>query len=190
MIGYIIIGIFASIVVYIAILYFVNSKKMKNKAQKSVEKAKQALRDEPKKDVEVESSMSGKTPIEIAIMEENSKINKTEIEQAFLRIEDQRLEYEKYVGNKNKRNGKYLTELEQSLENDSTGFYRTKHMSSETAIIGREGPSKESIDRVNQEISKENISQDEIDRSLANEINNLSPELKAVLLNDILSKKY
>ncbi len=187
MVGYIIIGIFAVIIIYIAVLYFINSRKMKNKAQKSAEKTQEKSKDNK---VEVESSMSSKTPIETAILEENSKINKTEIEQAFSRIDDQRLEYENYIQSKNSENDKHMTELERSLKKNSGDSLKIKHMSSETAKIGREGPSKKNIEKVNQEIAKRNENQSELDKSLAKEIENLSPELKAVLLNDILNRKY
>ena len=193
MIGYIIIGVFAVIVLYIVALYFVNSRKIKKKnAQKTekVEKEKEKPVDKNEK-VEVQSEITTGSPLEKAINEANNYSNKTEIEIAFQKMEEQRQAYEKSNvksitsrGLKKDRSN-FKTELQIAIENNNVAI------SSDTNIIGKEGPSQEQIDRTNQAIAKEHESEKPMSHEkIASEISKMSPEAKAILINDILGKKY
>ena len=184
MIGYIMIGIFAVVLIYIIALYFKNSKKIKGSGKKPDAKATKSPEKKEEK-VEVESTITKKVPLEQSIIEENSRIAKNEIESAFSQIEAQRQAYEDSLTSKNSDTDKSMTELERSMKNDSSMMKR-KHLRSETAKIGVEGPTKQIEDAT--EAKKENA--DDLSKSIASEIQNLSPELKAILMNDILNKKY
>ena len=185
MIGYIIIAVVVLVVSYIAIIYFKNSKKIKK--SKETSKPKDAKKEEK---VEVESKILNVNPVKAAVLEENSKIAKQEIEEAFVRINEQREAYQEQKKEEQAEEGyEYMTELEKSLALDyDNPKYKKKHLKSETAKIGEEGPSQENMQKILSGENNDKTNQN-IDDSLATEIQNLSPELKAMLLNDILNNK-
>ena len=186
MIGYIMIGVFAIVLIYIVALYLKNSKKIKSSLKKPDAKANSSPEKKDEK-VEVKSTISKKTSLEQSIIEENSRISKNEIESAFSQIEAQKQAYEDSLANKNSDSDKSMTELEKSIQRDFNFTMKKKHLRSETAKIGIEGPTKHAEEKQEEKPKEKN---EDINKSLANEIQNLSPELKAVLMNDILNKKY
>lgn len=194
MIGYIIIGVFAVIFLYIMALYFINSRKIKNKNVQKAEKAEKTEKDKNEK-VEVQSEISSGNPLEKAIKETNDYSNNTEIEQAYKQIDAQREAFEKtnsktfrYRGLRKDRDN-FKTELQMAMETNQMAMEHNR-ISSETNVIGKEGPSKAQIDRTNLEIELENQKKVSKETTIAQEINKMSPEAKAVLINDILGKKY
>ena len=193
MIGYIIIGIFAVIFVYIMSLYFINSRKIK---KKNIEKTKKEEKEKEKNEkVEVKSEITTGSPLEKAINEANDYSKSTEIEQAFRQIDAQREAYEKtnvkgqrYRGLRKDREN-FKTELQMAMETNRMAM-EDNRISSETNVIGKEGPSQEQIDRTNNAIAKEKENKNISDETIANEISKMSPEAKVILINDILGKKY
>lgn len=191
MIGYIILGILALIFIYITVLYFVNSKKINKdqKQKKDSEKKSVVIASESKKEpeqknkVEVNSEMLSATPIEQAINEEkDSNKLKSEFQKVQAEIEKERA----IQGNRLYRDKDMF---KTSLEGKKTTLEKT--ISSQTNVIGEEGPSEAQIDETDKEIKEENTKNENNSDSIADEINNISPELKAILMSsDILNKKY
>ena len=193
MIGYIILGIFAVILLYIVALYFINSKKIKSKNKDKVEKEKKE--DKKSEKVEVTSEISGKTPLEQAVIEASQYSKNTEIEEAYKKMEDQRKVFEshnqKIIRERTFRKDRdhFKTELQMAMETNKMAM-ENNIISSDTNVIGKEGPSQKQIDETNRAIAKEHEQSHVTDESIANEIRKMSPEAKAVLINDILGKKY
>lgn len=191
MIGYIILGILALIFIYITVLYFVNSKKINKdqKQKKDSEKKSVVIASESKKEpeqknkVEVNSEMLSATPIEQAINEEkDSNKLKSEFQKVQAEIEKERA----IQGNRLYRDKDMF---KTNLEGKKTTLEKT--ISSQTNVIGEEGPSEAQIDETDKEIKEENTKNENNSDSIADEINNISPELKAILMSsDILNKKY
>ena len=193
MIGYVFIGIFAVIFIYIMTLYYINSKKIKNK---NAQKAENVKKEEKKTEkVEVKSEITSGSPLEKAISEANDYSKNSEIEEAYRQMDAQREAFEhtnrKMYREKGLRKDRenFKTELQMAMETNQMAMENNR-ISSETNVIGKEGPSPEQIARTNLEIELENQNKETKRNSISNEINNMSPEAKALLLNDILDKKY
>ena len=192
MIGYILIGAFAIVLIYIAVLYSINSKKIKKqqeqKAQKEAEKskeqdqAKQKAESGAKEKVEVKSTVVQGTVADEALKEAEYQNN---LKEAFERVEknvesqnsSSRLERERLSRNKEM----FTTELD----------HQQTTISSFTNTMGHQGPDAETIERINKEIADEKNAEQKLEKpSLKSEVDNMSPEMKALLLNDILNRKY
>lgn len=199
---WIIIGALAFVVVCIAIMYFINSKKIKKNSgkveDKKGKKSKNTKGDEPKsKDgkIEVESKITAESPLETAIKEENksSAVRDADMVQAFEMINKQAEQYETtqklQKGKLKFQREKFVSQIQQSIEENGYDSVRN-HVKSETATIGKEGPTIKQLDPEN--IKKDNLSKDELskEKTIADQISNLSPEMRAILINDILNNKY
>lgn len=192
MIGYILIGAFAIVLIYIAVLYSINSKKIKKqqeqKTKKEVEKAdaqdkaKQKAESGAKEKVEVKSTVVQGTVADEALKEAEYENN---LKEAFEKVEKDVAKQEdtsKLARERLSRNKEmFTTELDQ----------RQTTISSFTNIMGHEGPDAETIAKINKEIADEDKAEQKPQKSsLKSEVDNLSPEMKALLLNDILNRKY
>ena len=193
MIGYVFIGIFAVVFIYIMALYFINSKKIKNKNAQKAEKVEKEK--EKTEKVEVQSEVTSGSPLEKAINEANDYSKNTEIEEAYKQMDAQREAFEhtsrKMYRDRGLRKDRenFKTELQMAMETNQMAM-ESNRISSETNVIGKEGPSQEQINRTNLEIEPENKNKETKQKTISSEINNMSPEAKALLLNDILDKKY
>lgn len=192
MIGYILIGAFAIVLIYISVLYFINSKKIKKqqgqKTKKEVEKAdkqdkaKQKVESGAKEKVEVKSTVVQGTVADEALKEAEYENN---LKEAFEKAEKdvaKQKDTSKLARERLSRNKEmFTTELDQ----------RQTTISSFTNTIGHEGPDAETIAKINKEIADEDKAEQKPQKpSLKSEVDNLSPEMKALLLNDILNRKY
>lgn len=192
MIGYILIGAFAIVLIYIAVLYSINSKKIKKqqeqKTKKEVEKAdeqdkaKQKAESGAKEKVEVKSTVVQGTVADEALKEAEYQNN---LKEAFEKVEKDVAKQEdksKLSRERLSRNEEmFTTELDQ----------RQTTISSFTNTMGHQGPDAESIAKINKEIADEDRAEQKPQKpSLKSEVDNLSPEMKALLLNDILNRKY
>lgn len=192
MIGYILIGAFAIVLIYISVLYFINSKKIKKqqgqKTKKEVEKAdkqdkaKQKAESGAKEKVEVKSTVVQGTVADEALKEAEYENN---LKEAFEKAEKdvaKQKDTSKLARERLSRNKEmFTTELDQ----------RQTTISSFTNIIGHEGPDAETIAKINKEIADEDKAEQKPQKpNLKSEVDNLSPEMKALLLNDILNRKY
>lgn len=172
MLGYIFIAIFVIIAIYIIVQYSINAKKIKSKSTKKVEEkpdkktVSKTTNDKKGADVEVKSTIISGTAVEQAIQEEEQKNNqKTKTENnKQTKIDNSRLKLDRedFVGEIQKMNANKI--------------------SSEYNKIGVEGPATKSLK--NKQVKK--VQQ----KSVADNIKDLPPEIKALLLNDILNKKY
>ena len=192
MIGYILIGAFAIVLIYISVLYFINSKKIKKqqgqKTKKEVEKAdkqdkaKQKAESGAKEKVEVKSTVVQGTVADEALKEAEYENN---LKEAFEKVEKdvaKQKDTSKLARECLSRNKEmFTTELDQ----------RQTTISSFTNTMGHEGPDAETIAQINKEIADEDKAEQKPQKpSLKSEVDNLSPEMKALLLNDILNRKY
>lgn len=192
MIGYILIGAFAIVLIYISVLYFINSKKIKKqqgqKTKKEVEKAdkqdkaKQKAESGAKEKVEVKSTVVQGTVADEALKEAEYENN---LKEAFEKVEKdvaKQKDTSKLARECLSRNKEmFTTELDQ----------RQTTISSFTNTMGHEGPDAEIIAKINKEIADEDKAEQKPQKpSLKSEVDNLSPEMKALLLNDILNRKY
>jgi predicted membrane protein len=175
---YVIIGIFAVIFIFIFALYFINSKKI-NKAKKAEEAKKDGGTGEDKK-VEVKSTVIQGSALENAIAEQedandtSNNVDATEpakVEQK--RVDNSRLKLDRE---------EFVSEIRKSTDIGETKRVR---LSSETNKIGKEGPDIVITESDEAEKKSENSS-----KTFADEMKSLSPEMKALLLNDILNRKY
>lgn len=184
---WIIISAFVVVFAILFVWFMLNSAKInKNDPKKS---------STPKSNptVKVESKITKESPIDIAIKEQNKSLSGAEIQQAFNMIDAERKAYESLQRGKSTSRlqvdrGDNRSEIEIMMAEGQVLSSRN-HLKSETNIIGVEGPSAEQIAKVNAEIDSEGMTKS-TDPSVSEQITNLSPELKAVLLNDILNKKY
>lgn len=196
MIEYILIGTFVGIFLLMLLTYFINSKKI-NKSSKKLQKENKDDKKDDNKKVEVPSEMSAQKPVDKAISEANYEYN---MKEAFEKIEQQRAEYEntpKSVKDNSRLKldrGEFKTELQRSLEANTISS-ETNIISSSTAKMDFEISSQSKEGNVNidkqiaEEYEKEHSKSQKL-KNLAEEINNMSPQAKAVLINDILNKKY
>ena len=179
MVGYIIIGITILVLLYIAILYFVNSKKIKQNQSKKKEETQKKAEDVKEKPaptkpavVEVKSQVIKGTMFEEAVKEAEKQGYKYEdssadqsYEKVYGRVDNSRLKLER---------DEFIPEIKRAEYN---------RLKPEKLVSERqEGP--DIMDKSTQKISKEKL------KSLGVEINDLSPELKALLVNDVLNRKY
>ena len=152
MIGYIIIGVFAVVILYITILYFINSKKIKNaqsKAQakdaKAGEKKDASKTDGAGKKVEVKSEVI-KGSYKDASIEDLNKQSQQAVIEAFKKIDEAEKAFESRKQTKGYNdNGRlkldrsnFKSELQKSLENAKISS-ETNKMKFETAKMGMEG---------------------------------------------------
>ena len=180
---FIIIGVFVLIFVFLAVLYYVNGKKIKGKQTKKEEQKKE----KSEKKIEVKAEMLKETPIETAIKEANIE---SHMEEAFKKIEDERKMFEEKNEGLNRRKSRltverddFKTELQKSLE--------IAKISSETNVLKSQTAKMDYETEANKNTEAE-VTKDEIDKSksLAEEIEKLSPEMKAILIDNLLNKKY
>ena len=192
MAGYIIIGVFGAIFLFILILYMINTKKINKKVQKTKEKEK--VEKEKHEKVEVESEITKEKPLDAAIAQANIDYH---VKEAFERIEQERIEFEKDSkrGSEGGRlkldRGDFRTELQKSLETNIISS-ETNVISSDTAKMDYEISSEKKEEKVDidKQIAEEHENDKDKSKTLLDEINNLSPEAKSILINDILKKKY
>lgn len=195
MLGYIIIGVFVLIFASLAVLYFINSKKIK-KASKAKAKKDDASKkpDEKAEKVEVKSEVIKGNPVENAIKSANAE---QEMEEAFRRIDEQKKLYDLEVSLKASQKtgrlqvdrGDFKTDLQKTLEQNTISS-QTNKLESETRQMGHEGPDAiASQDQISSNDKQQTLQQDKI-VSISQEIENLSPELKAILIDNLLDKKY
>ena len=185
MIVYITVGILLLIAIYIVILYCKNSKKIKKaeelknakmpKDKNSVASSGEEVKKEDKvqtkaNNVEVQSQIIKGTMFEEAIKEaEKSGYSyKTNNDVGVQRKDTSRLKVDRE---------NYVSEIEKNMGSSIS----QRHISSETNKIGHEGPTTLTVQK--DEIEKKS---DEV----SNDIKNLSNELKALLVNDVLNRKY
>lgn len=169
MIGYIIVGLVVLIFAYIFILYYVNSKKIKKKQAKKAEPDKKAEADKKSAEtkqnkVEVKSQVIKGTMFEEAVKqaeEAGYKYNDKEYQSVYKRADNSRLKLERE---------EFISEIKK-------------------ADAGRLQPQKLKLDR-EEGPTKNKTSKKAQKESIDEQIKNLSPELKAILLNDVLNKKY
>ena len=203
MLEYILIAVLAGIFLLLLLTYFINSKKIQKKAkakEKSNDKPKEKSKTDEKKDpnekVEVPSVISSEKPVEKAIKEANAEYH---IKEAFEIIEQERIAYENSSrpshtssGRLKLDRGEFKSELQKSLEQNVISS-DTNVISSATAKMDYEMSSQqvEQNSDVEKQIAEDYMkSHTSKNGSLADEIVNLSPEAKAILLNDVLNKKY
>ena len=203
MIEYIIIGVLAFIFLTLVLTYFMNSRKINKNAKpkfKTEDKPKEEVKKEEKKDpdekVEVPSEITKEKPVERAINEANTEYH---MKKAFEIIEQERIAFENDAKqNKNSTSrlkldrGEFKSELQKSLEKRTISS-ETNVISSATAKMDFEISSQSGDDSV--DVDKQ-IAEDYVKthntkiESIADEIRNMSPEARAILLTDILNKKY
>lgn len=200
---YILIGVLVGIFLILLLTYFMNSKKI-NKKSKSKDKVLDKLKDKDKKDeikdpnekVEVPSEIINEKPIDKAIKEANAEYHMNE---AFEKIEQERIAFENYSRPSHSSTGRlkldreeFKSELQKSLEQNTISS-ETNVISSATAKMDFEissQPNNQNVD-VEKQIAEDYMkSHSEKKGTLADEIINMSPEAKAILLNDVLNKKY
>lgn len=176
MIGYIFIGIIAIVLIYIVVLYFKNSKKIKV-AKKPVEK----------KDDKKNNTKSGTTDkIEV----------KSQITAHPLHEEMSELEFRSRLKEEFDEAKDHIRQVEitNRLKYDRPEFKSELQAYKEyqnSKITSSEGPSQEQIDKINSEIeSKKNAEQNKKVQTIKDEMAKLSPELRTILVNDILNSKY
>ena len=177
---FILIGALALISLFILVFYIINTVKMNKKQKKVAEKKKieEKVKDEK---IEVSAEQSKEKPVEKAIKEANIEY---QIKEAFERIEQERIEYEnvpknRSIGGKLQVNREeFKTELQKSLE--------ISKISNEM----RDNQAKEQVD-VDKQIAEEYMkNQEKKKKSLGDELKDMSPEMKTIMFNDILNKKY
>ena len=192
---WIIIGAFAFVILCIAVMYFINGRKIKKNSGKSLDKKSdsKAKVEIPKaKDgkVEVESKLTSEKPIETAIKEANQSIGQTDIEKAFDAINKGAESFDAtqklQKGKLKFQREKFKSQIQQSIEEGDV-YAERKHLKSETAVIGQEGPTEKKLTNKSEEITPKDVDQE---KSIAEQISNLSPEMRAILINDILNNKY
>ena len=202
MIEYIFIGVFVGIFLLLILTYFINSKKInknnKKPEKKDVKTIEKTKKDDKKTDaekVEVPSELSKEKPIDKAIDEANYEYH---MKEAFEKIEQEKNDFEKSskieIGGSRLKleRGDFKTELQKSLETNTISS-QTNIISSATAKMDYEISSEKKEDKIDidkqiaEEYEKEHAKNQ---KSLANEINNLSTEAKVILINDVLKKKY
>lgn len=186
---YVILGIFAFLIVYIAIKYSINTIKIKNKSKaskkdekavKNTETKDEKKADDKPKTFEQKTEFVDESAKEAAMRKafEASKQKELEIKiEAKPTITNEmyddenmtELEKELYASGKKRRYGREKNVIEQ------------KHMSSETNQIGVEGPVKKEGEQI-QAQSAEN--QNQID------VSKMTDDMKKILIADILNKKY
>ena len=196
---YILIAAFALVFSFIFLVYYINTLKMKKKSQPKAEKSKKPEEaakpkkeaEQPKKDdggkVEVQSEVLTEKPVDTAKKEANIEY---EINAAFEKINDEKEEYER-INQKVGRVGRLQVDRSDfNREIKSTRVKSNRNvLKSETAEIGHEGPTKRSYP--SRDDKKDlNEATDPTVQTIADEINNMSPEAKAILINDILNNKY
>ena len=204
------VSVIGAVLLFIAVLYCINSVKINKKAKKA-EKPKEAKKEEEKKTdekVEVKPEISAEKPIERAIKEANVEF---QIKEAFEKIEQERIDYEKTakvtdksIGGKLKLDrGDFRTELQKTLEDNGT-YERnvisseTNRMKSETAQMDYEirpqsiaNVTENYENDIDKQIAEEYMNNHQPrQKTLKEEINGMSPEAKAMMLNDLLKRKY
>ena len=180
---FIIIGVFVLVFAYIGILYLINSRKQKNKSTK-VEKPE--VKEDVAKKIELKSEIIKEKPVETALSEATIEY---EINEAIQKTSEQTDIFEE-TNKKPGRVGRLQVDRSDFVSTrrsrqSSNSTLSNKTLKSETAVIGVEGPSKET-----QEPVKRDVEDTTSQKTIADEINNMSPEVKAILINDILNKKY
>ena len=203
MIGYVIIGVAAFIFLFLILTYFIKSKVLEEKIKekkKIEEKAKEKDKKEEKKDpsekVEVPSELSKENPFDKAIKEANAEYH---MKEAFEIIEQERIAFENSSRPSHSATGRlkldreeFKSELQKSLENNTISS-ETNVISSATAKMDYEissQPKSQDTD-VEKQIAEEYVKNHNLSSgSIADEIRNMSPEAKAILLNDVFNKKY
>ena len=194
---YIIIAIFAVLILYVGLVYVINSIKMKRKAKpKTEEKPKTTSvvtqtkpTTKPSGEigkVEVKSEILTEKPVEKAIKETNLDY---QINEAFEKINAERDEYLRHTQKVGRIGRLKVDRSEFNPELKATKYIKRNVLKSETAEIGHEGPSKRAYPS-RDEKKDLNEQTDATAKTIADEINNMSPEAKAILINDILNKKY
>lgn len=199
---WIIIGAIVFVALCIAIMYFINSKKInkgsdksKEKLDKKEEKAKTEAPKSKDEKVEVESKITAESPIETAMKEANksSAARDADMLQAFEVINNQAEQYEHtqrlQKGKLKFQREKFVSQIQQSIQENNYDSVRN-HLKSETATIGHEGPTVKQLDSQNVKSEDEQNKEIAKEKTLADEISNLSPEMRAILINDILNNKY
>lgn len=170
MIGYILIAIVVVAVLYIVIQYSINTKKI-NSQKKSEKKSEvkpknkiDATEQKPAENkVEVKSTIINGTALENAMMEAEKQTNKTTIE----------TENQTKSMTKNSRADKSRLKLDRE---DFVSEIQKQKILEKKIVETESGTSNQNAENDNNSISEE--------------LKNLSPELKAILINDILNKKY
>jgi hypothetical protein len=171
MVGYIIIAVAVLVLLYIVVLYLINNKKIKQKQAKKDEKPKatenKKTPDTKPNMVEVKSQVIKGTMYEEAVKEAERA--------GFKYTDDLQTDTAKKQDNSRLK----LDREEFVPEIKRTEYNRLKPQKLVSERL--EGPDATS--------KKKQIKTQNTD-SVGDQINNLSPELKALLLNDILNKKY
>ena len=191
---YILIGSVALISLFILVFYSINTRRINKKQTKVPEKKKveEKTKDE---EIEVPAEQTAEKPVEKAIKEANIDY---QIKEAFERIEQERIEYENVPKNRSiggklqvDREG-FKTELQKSLEINKISS-DTNVISSATAKMDYEtadAQTQEQVD-VDKQIAEEYMKNHEKkNKSLGDELKSMSPEMKTIMFNDILNKKY
>lgn len=187
MIEAIIIVAIALILIYIVVLYKKNSKKIKsdkdksgtkNDAKKAEDAGKGATTSGQK--VEVESKIIKGTMFEEAIREAEQNGYTYQKPSAQTKVDNSRLKLdrENFVG-----------EIQKTME---VSKIKQQSLKSHTNKIGVEGPTKAAgeAQATQQQVQKNQAEQAATKTDVSAEIKGLSPELKALLVNDMLNRKY
>lgn len=208
--GYIVFGIIIAIFIYITALYFINGKKIKAKEAKKL--ADEKKKDDLLKDVPVKAKSieTGKQKVEL-----KAEIVKSPVEDAKKEIDERehlKAEFanvQTELSHEKEMQGHRLTidrsSFKTELDGNKTAIEKSrlakgevlesdrmesKTISSQTNQIGTEGPNKKQMTELEEALAsqKENGTDS---NNISSQIENLSPELKAILLStDILNKKY
>lgn len=189
-IEYIVLGIFALVIFYIAVMYAINSIKIKKKKSKPAEKVEKPDKKKEKSDTTKSGGEKEKTPEVKTEFVDNSP-RETAMQQSYEETKQKELAgMEDFSVPKRAIEDDEMTELERALvESGKKRRYgmeksviEQKHMRSETNKIGVEGPTKKdgTTDVENQNTN----SDDGID------VSKMTDDMKKILISDILNKKY
>ena len=198
-IEYLIIGFFAIAILYVLLVYIfgiikqkIKNKQITNEKSKPAEKPAQKPTQKPSKSdegkIEVEHEVLTEKPIDNAIKDANIQY---QINEAFEKINAEKDEYER-SNQKTTRTGRLQvdrSDFNSELRSTRNAKSKRNMLKSEYVEIGHEGPTKRAYPSKDEKKDL-NEATDPTAQTIADEINNMSPEAKAILINDILNKKY
>lgn len=186
---YIVLGLFALILIYIVIKYSINSHKINKKKKPASPKVEHI---EEKKDVKKsdDSKQKDESKEKTVFLDESPK--ELAMRKAFEESKQKELEIPVVIPTNVEHgydNDANLTELERALADSGkktrfgleTSKIEHKHMRSETNVIGREGPIKNNQDSNNSQTDGD-------DREI--DVSNMSDDMKKILIADIIKRKY
>lgn len=183
---YVILGILALLLIYIAVRYAISSVKIKNKSKKSKEKEKPV---ESEKSTKEPKEPKEKKPEEKTVFVDESP-KETAMKNSFEASKQKEIDEKILVKPVSKKefDDKNLTELERAMLDSGKKIRRgleknvieEKHLKSETNVIGNEGP-----------VEQQSVEQDKkTDQDEGIDFSNMTDDMKKILIADIIKKKY